>query len=154
MTMQTDPIIRLPALLRPELIRRIVWESGAVQEKFPGRFGLQLDHRGTPAWTGAVPVEGREVAVCAVYPASYPAVPLTLRTSVLLPPNCPHVLEMSGGWTTLCWIAPSSRRRARWDPQRHTAATALRAAQRWFLAYLVWQRLGRWPVPDAWDVDR
>jgi hypothetical protein len=44
------------------------------------------------------------------------------------------------------------RPRRRWDPQRHTAATVLRAAQRWGLAFLVWRALGIWPVADAWEV--
>jgi hypothetical protein len=40
----------------------------------------------------------------------------------------------------------------RWNPQRHTAATALLAAQRWGLALLIWQALGAWLVADAWDL--
>jgi hypothetical protein len=139
--------------LRPELVRRLVWEARAVEEKFPGRFRLTVDQRGEAAWEGQVPVEGRDFPVRVHYPRAYPALPPSLLTPLALPAGCPHVLERSGGYATLCWIAPGARRqRSKWNPQRHTAATALRAAQRWGLAFLVWSRLGTWPVPDAFDV--
>jgi len=138
--------------IRPELARRIIWEAQAVQAKFPGRFRLSEDHDGLPCWTGHVQVEGRDFPVKAVYPSAYPGLPPLLKTTSALPLDCPHLLERTNQEATLCWIAPNATgKRRRWDPQRHTTATALRAAQRWFLAFLVWQTLGTWPVPDAWD---
>lgn len=140
--------------LRPELARRLVWEAEAVQTKFPGRFRLRREPTGELAWHGTVPVEGRNVPVVVAYPAAYPAQPPTLETTVALPAHCPHLLGRRGDRARLCWIAPFGRAaHRRWDPQRHTAATVLRAAQRWFLAFLVWQALGRWPVADAWDFE-
>lgn len=137
--------------IRPELARRIVWEAEAVDAKFPRRFQLTLDENEQPAWHGSVPVEGRDFPVVVTYPAAYPAVPPRLETDFPLPCNCPHVLGRREGRATLCWIAPQARlEHRRWDPGRHTAATVLRAAQRWFLALLVWEALGRWPVRDAW----
>jgi hypothetical protein len=142
----------LPSL-RPELARRIVWEAEAVRAKFPGRFRLVPDAHGQLAWQGTVPVEGRDFPVLVTYPPAYPAVPPRLETTLDLPAGCPHVLGRDRDRTTLCWIATQARgRRRRWDPQRHTAATVLRAAQRWGLALLVWQALGVWPVADAWEV--
>lgn len=139
--------------IRPELARRIVWEAEAVQAKFPGRFQLVLDAQGRPAWQGQVPAEGREFPVIVTYPAAYPAVPPTLETALSLPAHCPHLLGHAGGRARLCWIGPLAQaEHRRWNPQRHTAATVLRAAQRWCLAFLVWQTLGQWPVADAWDV--
>jgi hypothetical protein len=143
--MPADPI-------RPELTRRVVWEAEAVRVAFPGRFRLVLDGAGRPAWVGTVPVEGRDFPAVVTYPPAYPAEPPVLETTLPLPAGCPHLLRREGGRCQLCWIAPHSRGRRRWDPQRHTAATALRAAQRWGLALLVWQALGLWPVPDAWEV--
>ena len=141
--------------MRPELAQRIVWEAQAVRAKFPGRFGLTTDRIGRPAWRGSVPAEGREFPVTVSYPAAYPGLPPIVKTPVALPADCPHLLDRSGEEATLCWIAPNARlRRRRWDPQRHTAATALRAAQRWFLAFLVWKTLDVWPVADAWDLER
>lgn len=139
--------------VRPELARRIVWEADAVQAAFPGRFRLRLDRNGHPGWHGAVPVEGRDFPVIVTYPPAYPALPPCVETTAPLPVNCPHLLARSPGRATLCWIAPNlPDPRRRWDPQRHTAATALRAAQRWGLALLVWLALGAWPVPDAFDI--
>jgi hypothetical protein len=139
--------------LRPELARRLVWEAEAVRTKFPGRFRLILGPSGTPAWVGSVLVEGRNFPVIVTYPPAYPAQPPLLETTLELPAGCPHVLSRRGDRSLLCWIAPHAlSRRRRWDPQRHTAATVLRAAQRWGLALMVWQALGIWPVADAWEV--
>jgi hypothetical protein len=141
-----------PTTLQPELARRIVWEAEAVRARFPRRFRLALEPDGSPAWHGAVPVEGRNFPVLVRYPAAYPALPPVLETTLPLPLGCPHVLDRRGGRCRLCWIAPNGNGpRRRWDPQRHTAATVLRAAQRWALAFLVWRAVGIWPVPDAWD---
>jgi hypothetical protein len=136
----------------PELTRRVVWEAEAIRIAFPGRLRLVLDTLGRPAWVGSVPVEGRDFPVIVTYPTAYPAEPPLLDTPLPLPTHCPHVLRRGGGRCRLCWIAPNGRGRRRWDPQLHTAATALRAAQRWGMALLVWQQVGLWPVPDAWDV--
>jgi hypothetical protein len=139
--------------IRPELARRIVWEAQAVRQCFPGRFRLVLTPSGSLAWLGTVPVEDRDFPVRVHYPDDYPASPPLLETLIDLPDGCPHVLHRSAEGTGLCWIAPRQlHAHRRWDPQRHTAATALRAAQRWGLALLVWQALGVWPVPDAWEV--
>jgi len=141
--------------LRPELARRIVWEAEAVRAKFPGCCKLRLDAAGMPSWEGTVPVEGRPFPVVVTYPPNYPAVPPTLETTADVPHGCPHVLGRSNGRVCLCWIAPNDHRpRSRWDPRRHTAATVLRAAQRWGIALLVWATLGTWPVPDASDAMR
>ena len=140
-------------LIQPELAHRIVWEAEAVHGAYPGRFRLVRTGGGMVAWKGSVPVEGREFPVRVTYPLAYPGLPPRLETSLPLPPHCPHVLFRRDERTELCWIAPEAvERRRRWDPQRHTAATVLRAAQRWGLALLVWQTLGLWPVPDAWEV--
>jgi hypothetical protein len=138
--------------IRPELARRVVWEAEAVRARFPGRFRLFQEPDGRLAWHGAVPVEGRDFPVVVRYPPAYPAAPPTLETPLPLPAGCPHVLGRGPGGSRLCWIAARGRGRRRWDPQRHTAATVLRAAQRWALALLVWQAVGTWPVHDAWDV--
>jgi hypothetical protein len=139
--------------IRPELARRILWEAEAVRDKFPERFRLTLDSAGRSAWEGSVPVEGRNFPVVVTYPTAYPGVPPTLETTLPLPPNCPHVLARGADRSKLCWIAPNvGSPRRRWDPQRHTAATVMRAAQRWGLALLVWQATGTWPVPDAFEV--
>jgi hypothetical protein len=141
-------------VIRQELARRVVWESVAVSAKYPGRFHLELDQNARPAWHGAIPVEGRDVPVIVTYPAAYPAQPPTLETTAALAPGCPHVLGHNGDRAILCWFSPRARSpRRSWQPQRHTAATVMRSAQRWFLAFLVWQTLGEWPVPDAWDVE-
>jgi len=137
--------------VRPELARRIVLEADAIQTKFPNRFSLSLNEQGRPCWTGSVPIEGREFPVVLVYPSAYPALPPMMHTLFRLPPNCPHLLGRDGPLSRLCWIASNARGRRKWDPQRHTAATAMRAAQRWGLAFLVWQTTGRWPVPDAFE---
>jgi hypothetical protein len=141
------------SFIRPELSRRLVWEAEAVRARFPGRFRLVLEPSGAPAWVGSVPVEGRDFPVVVTYPAAYPAQPPLLETTADLPPHCPHVLGRGAGRARLCWVAANAPgRRRRWDQQRHTAATVLRAAQRWGLAFLVWRALGIWPVPDAWEV--
>jgi hypothetical protein len=139
--------------VRPELARRIVWEGEAIRARFPARFQLRLDSVGLAAWWGEVPVEGRDFPVVVTYPAAYPALPPILETFLPLPGNCPHILSRNHGRSRLCWIAPNGRSpRRRWDPQRHTAATVLRAAQRWALALLVWQATSVWPVLDAFEV--
>jgi hypothetical protein len=139
--------------LRPDLARRLVWEVEAVRACFGHSLRLVLDERGRPCWQGTVPVEGQAFPVIVTYPAAYPAVPPCLQTTLPLPAYCPHVLGHEGDRSTLCWLAPQARSaRRRWDPQRHTAATVLRAAQRWGLALLVWQTLGDWPVADAFEV--
>jgi hypothetical protein len=139
--------------IRPELARRLLWEAEAVRAKFPGRFRLVLEPSGWPAWVGSVPVEGRDFPVIVGYPPAYPAQPPLLQTTLDLPPNCPHLLRRTSGRASLCWLAANAAsRHRRWDPQRHTAATVLRAAQRWGLAFLVWQALNTWPVADAWEM--
>jgi hypothetical protein len=138
--------------VRPELARRIVWEAQAVQSRFPGRFRLTTDATGRLAWEGCILAEGRAFPVLVTYSDAYPGVPPILETTFALPAGCPHQLGRRNGRVSLCWIAPFARaQHRRWDPQRHTAATVLRAAQRWFLAFLVWQALGKWPVADAFD---
>jgi ubiquitin-protein ligase len=138
------------ASIRPELMRRIVWEASAIQAAFPGRFRLLLQKDGCGAWEGAVPVEGRTFPVVVTYPPDYPAQPPCLETTAELPEHCPHTLGRSGGRTTLCWIASFARPpHRRWQPARHTALTVLHAAQRWGIAYLVWKATGVWPVQDA-----
>jgi hypothetical protein len=144
----------MTASIRPELARRVVWEAEALHTKYPDRFRLRLDPQGRPAWHGCVPVEGRDAPLILTYPEAYPARPPLLETTADLPANCPHLLGRSGERATLCWLAPQARLpHRRWQPQRHTAATALRAGQRWFLAFLVWRALGSWPVADAWDIE-
>jgi hypothetical protein len=142
-----------PIAIRPELARRIVQEADAIRERFPGRFRLILDSAGRPSWVGSVPIEGRDFPVAVTYPAAYPAMSPTLEALLDLPLTCPHVLARAPGRCKFCWLAwdVADRKRRRWDPQRHTAATALRAAQRWGLAFLVWQTVGAWPVPDAFE---
>jgi len=140
--------------IRPELARRIVWEADIITAQFPGRFRLVGTERGGPAWDGFLPAEGREFPVTISYPAAYPAVPPQLETKEPLAAGCPHLLSHQGDRSVLCWIAPGARSpQRRWQPQRHTAATVLRAAQRWFLAYLVWQAIGEWPVADAFALN-
>jgi hypothetical protein len=137
---------------RFDLVRRVVWEASAVQAAFPRRFRLVMDDQGALAWEGAVPVEGRDFPVIISYPLAYPAQPPRLETTAELSPRSPHVLGRVDHRTQLCWLAPKAAApHRRWQPARHTAATAMHAAQRWALAYLVWQSLGTWPVPDAWD---
>jgi hypothetical protein len=155
--MNTVPRFRFVAMpvpsIPPELARRLVWEAAAVQALFPGRCRLAFEPDGRPAWHARVPAEGRTFPVIVTYPAAYPAAPPRLETTLPLPGGCPHVLGRQGGRTTLCWLAGhTGHPRRRWDPARHTAATALRAAQRWALAFLVWQALGTWPVRDAWEL--
>lgn len=141
--------------LRPELVRRIVWEASVVDAKYPHRFQLRRTDDGRLFWDGGVPVERSDFPVTVRYPAAYPGQAPVLETTLALPLDCPHVLARSGAVATLCWISPAARDdRRRWDPQRHTAATVMRAAQRWFLAYLVWQVRRKWPVRDAWDAAR
>ena len=143
-----------PRPIRPELARRLVWEADIVAAQFPGRFRLIRDGNGRPAWDGYVPVEGREFPATVVYPDAYPASPPQLETTMALPPYCPHLLNRWADRPSLCWVAPGAQlTHRRWQPQRHTAATVLRAAQRWFLAFLVWQALGEWPVADAFALD-
>jgi len=139
--------------IRPELVRRIVCEAEAVRAGFQHQFRLILDELGRPVWEGKVLVEGRTFPVRVTYPPAYPGVPPILETTLSLPTGCPHVLARCIGVSRLCWLAPNGHtHRRRWDPQRHTAATVLRAAQRWGLAFLVWQSIGTWPVPDAFEV--
>jgi hypothetical protein len=138
--------------LRPGLARRLVWEIEAVHACFGTALRLIRDERGRPCWQGAVPIEGQAFPVV-TYPLAYPAEPPRLETTLPLPATCPHVLGREGERSVLCWLNPRARSpRRRWDPQRHTAATVLRAAQRWGLAFLVWQTLGVWPVADAFEV--
>jgi len=137
----------------PELATRIVCESQAVAGLFPGGFALRSPPHGPLYWTGEVRVEGRRFPVDCIYPAAYPAVPPVLATKMALPADCPHVLGPAPtGGRAICWISPSTTEaHRRWNPVRHTAATALGAAQRWFLALLVFQTLGVWPVDDAFQ---
>jgi hypothetical protein len=136
-----------------ELARRLVWEAAAVQALFPGRCRLVLEPDGRPAWHALVPAESRRFPAVVTYPAAYPAVAPRLETTLPVPANCPHVLGRRADRATLCWLASrTGHPRRRWDPTRHTAATALRAAQRWALAFLVWQAVGAWPVRDAWEL--
>ena len=139
--------------LRPDLVRRLVWESEAVRARFGKDLRLRIDVHGRPCWQGAVRVDGQAFPVVVTYPDAYPAEPPRLETTLPLPANCPHVLGRRPGRAALCWMTPRPRSaRQRWDPQRHTAATVLRAAQRWGLALLVWQTLGVWPVADALEM--
>ncbi|MDA1052989.1 MAG: hypothetical protein O3C40_21255 [Planctomycetota bacterium] len=136
----------------PELLMRIVWEAAAVKQQFPGCMTLVDDGAGSPRWCGAIPVEGTAYPVTCSYPLAYPAVPPTLATAIDLPAGCPHVLGPSEAGHVMCWITPrATGERRRWDPLRHTAATALGAAQRWFLALLVFRVKGVWPVDDAFQ---
>jgi hypothetical protein len=140
--------------IRPELARRIVWEADIITAQFPGRFRLVRDERDNPAWDGFIAAEDREFPVTVSYPPAYPAVPPQVQTAAPLPVGCPHLLNRRAGRSVLCWLAPGARSPGRrWQPQRHTAATVLRAAQRRFVAYLVWQAVGQWPVADAFALD-
>ena len=128
-------------------------EIEAVRVCFGKSVRLTVDDYGLPCWEGVVPIEGQGFPVVVTYPSAYPASPPRLETTLPLPAHCPHVLGRDHGRATLCWLNPQARTlRRRWDPQRHTAATVLRAAQRWGLAFLVWQTLGVWPVADAFEV--
>jgi len=136
----------------PELRMRIVWEAAALRQQFPGCMTRVDDGTGALCWRGMIPVEGSECPVTCSYPLAYPAVPPVLMTSLDLPPDCPHILGSNHAGHILCWISPrATGKRRRWDPLRHTAATALGAAQRWFLALLVYRAKGVWPVDDAFE---
>jgi hypothetical protein len=142
----------MSSIVPPDLAQRIVWEAAAVRRHFPGRFRLILEPSGLPAWHGTVPVEGEDFPIILTYPATYPAMFPLLETTYPLPSACPHVLGRNGPRSVLCWIAPDGNsKRRRWDPQTHTAATVMGAGQRWALAFRVWQTLGIWPVPDAFE---
>lgn len=136
------------------LMRRIVCEAEAIEQSFPGRFRLVITPQGLPAWTGDAPIEGQDVPIEVIYPSDYPASPPIITTKFVPPMNCPHVLERGEDRTRICWIGGNPRSpRRRWQPNRHTAATAIRSAQRWFLAYLVWKSIRIWPIADAFELD-
>ncbi len=137
----------------PALMRRIVVESAIVARDYPDRFRLILTLENLPAWSGDAPVEGQNAPIAVVYPLTYPADPPVVRIGVNIPRNCPHILERKNDYAVICWIGGRFvDPRRRWKPHVHTAATAIRAAQRWLLAFLAWREIGDWPVPDAFEI--
>lgn len=83
----------------PELLMRIVWESAALKQQFPGCMTLINDGAGSLRWLGAIPVEGTTYPVTCSYPLAYPAIPPTLATAIDLPAGCPHMSWDSSRWT-------------------------------------------------------
>ena len=140
----------MPALLRPELARRIVWEAAAVRAKFPGASGSCSIPGGGPPGTAV----SRSRAPTSPSSSATRLPTRRCRRGWRRRPNCRSAARTC--WSAgparavLCWIGPASHRaRRRWDPQRHTAATVLRAAQR--RRWRCWSggpsTNGPWPTP-------
>lgn len=129
---------------------RLVLEYSAMKERWGDRAVWCCNSARTKFWwdytiTGC----GNEMPIRILYPESYPSKPPTIRVMCDLPPSTPHLLPHN----TMCWIYPGERRRTnnKWDPARDTAAVAVGAAHRWYMAFMVWITTGRWPVKDAKD---
>lgn len=144
--------------VHPQLKRRLIQELTIVRERFGDSFRLQRpvgqsDNCVELRLEGECPIEGQRVLVRVCYPAIYPLVPPELWLQLVVDPRCPHLLAREGLWLKICWLDGNygNSPRRRWDPNRHTAATAILAAQRWMAAMLVWQQCGNWPVADAWE---
>lgn len=144
--------------IHPQLKRRLIQEFAIVRERFGGSFRLlgglgQTTTCPDLRLEGECPIEGQKVLVRICYPDLYPLAPPELWLQLDVDPGCPHLLAREGKWIKICWIAGNygNSIRRRWDPNRHTAATAILAAQRWMAAMLVWQQCANWPVADAWE---
>ena len=138
--------------VHPNLKRRLVTELAIVRRKFGNEFRLESTAESYRV-SGFIRVESQSLAARVDYPSVYPLTPPEVRLAIQTSQGCPHILGIDNGWVKICWIGTGNAMtgRRRWDPHRHTAATALLAAQRWLAAMLAWQQLGRWPVADAWD---
>ncbi|MEM6364272.1 MAG: hypothetical protein AAF745_07590 [Planctomycetota bacterium] len=144
----------------PEVKRRVLRELRLVRNRFGESMRLSIDEvagasmiRASISLTGTIRLEGQRVPVRVRYPGLYPLHPPEVWVGMVASNRCPHVLAVHDRWSKICWIDGGSDplRHRRWDPNRHTAVTALLAAQRWLAAWMVWRRLGHWPVADAWE---
>ncbi len=129
--------------------RRLVLEHAAMRERWGDaprfRYNNSPNHFW---WEHVVRIEGNEFPIRIDYPDDYPATPPEIVIGTGMPSGTPHLL----GGNRICWFYPGETKRNRniWDPSRDTAAMCVGVAQRWFLAFLVWQVTGEWPVPDAY----
>lgn len=144
----------------PDTKRRVLQELSLVRDRFGKSMQLGVEEfsgaltmRASISLTGAIRVESQIVPVRVRYPRLYPLHPPEVWVGIVAANHCPHVLGIHHRWSKICWIDGGSDplRHRRWDPNRHTAVTALLAAQRWLAAWMVWRRLGHWPVADAWE---
>ena len=131
--------------------RRLVLENAAMRERWGDGPQLCRDAAGTKLWwEHTINVEGNRLPIRIEYPSSYPSAPPDIVIATALPKK-PGQHMLSGN--RMCWIYPNETRRNKnkWNPSRDTAAMCVSASIQWFLAYLVWQTTGDWPVPDATD---
>ncbi len=128
--------------------KRFVLEHAAMRERWGDRPRLRSDSSRTRVWWEyELRLEGNLLLIKIEYPSDYPASPPDVVIETSLPSGTPHVLPGN----RMCWYYPgeTARNRNIWSPSKDTAAVAVGAAYRWFLAFLAWRTLGEWPVPDA-----
>jgi hypothetical protein len=135
--------------------RRLVQEHSAMRE----RWGQAPRWCCNPSrtqywWEYEIGLEGSTLPIRIAYPPDYPASPPEIIINAALPAGTPHLINLvrtSLPGARMCWYFPGENRRDRniWNPASDTAALAIGAAHRWFLAFLMWLSTGQWPVPDA-----
>ena len=125
--------------------RRLVLEYAAMRERWGDTARLCANHNATELWWEYVLQHGggNRMPIRVVYPEGYPSMPPVLKVMCDMPCGTPHL--MAGN--EICWLphGGTNRARNRWDPACDTAAVALGAAHRWYLAFLVWVTTGSWP---------
>jgi len=129
--------------------KRLVLEHKVMQERWGNRPRWCCNKKRTKFWWEYdVRLEGRALPIKIEYPSDYPASPPTIVPLVKLPSGTEHMIG-----NRLCWYYPGERKRTKnkWSPAKDTAALAIGVAHRWFLAFLVWEATGEWPVKDATD---
>ena len=129
-------------------IRRLVLEHRKMRERWGQTAKWCCDpSRTTYWWEVPIRVEGNTFQVRILYPENYPACPPEIIIDSPLPAGTPHLLT----GRRMCWFFPgeTQRNQNKWSPAEDTAALAVGVAYRWFLAFLVWNTTGQWPVPDA-----
>ena len=128
--------------------KRFVLEYNAMRERWGDAPRLRCDKNIKRVWWEVpIKVEGNTFDIEICYLENYPASPPEIFIKTRLPKNTPHLYP----GREMCWIYPDETRRNRnkWSPAHDTAALAVGVALRWFLAYMVFNATGQWPVPDA-----
>jgi hypothetical protein len=118
---------------------RLFLECKAVRERWGGAAKLRISGERV-WWEYTVCESGRSWPIRVEYTSGYPNRPPEIHSVKELPAACPHRRSP----TEICWIEKYSDN-SDWSPARDTAAVAIGAAHRWFVCFLVWLTLNRWP---------
>lgn len=143
---------------------RFALEYKIMKEMFPAAILLKNKYNEPVGWKYNIRLYGNTFVVKLRYPYNYPTIPpdIIIADPELIKEGCPHLLDKN----RICWIYPyeEKSRRNKWNPSKDTATTALLAAHRWFLCYMVWEAkrkecdvecrecrkiCDKWPIPDA-----